>query len=56
MKVSLDDSFDPSAFLVAGIFAGISTAERQYTPFGTGAQGFGTYYEVPWQIKRLATV
>ena len=26
MKVSLDDSFDPSAFLVAGIFAGISMA------------------------------
>jgi hypothetical protein len=44
MKVSLDDSFDPSAFLVAGIFAGISMAERQYTSFGTGAQGFGKYY------------
>lgn len=44
MKISLDDSFDPSAFLVAGIFAGISMAERQYTPFGTGAQGFGKYY------------
>jgi hypothetical protein len=44
MKLSLDDSFDPSAFLVAGIFAGISMAERQYTPFGTGAQGFGKYY------------
>jgi hypothetical protein len=44
MKVSLDDSFDPAAFLVAGIFAGISMAERQYTPFGTGAQGFGKYY------------
>ena len=44
MKVSLDDSFDPSAFLVAGIFAGISMAERQYTPFGTGAEGFGKYY------------
>jgi hypothetical protein len=44
MKVSLDDSFDPSAFLVAGIFAGISMAERQYASFGTGAQGFGKYY------------
>jgi hypothetical protein len=44
MKVSVDDSFDPSAFLVAGIFAGISMAERQYTSFGTGAQGFGKYY------------
>ena len=44
MKVALDDSFDPSAFLVAGIFAGLSMAEKQYTSFGTGAQGFGKYY------------
>jgi hypothetical protein len=44
MKVSLDDSFDPSAFLVAGIFAGMSMAEKQYGSFGTGAQGFGKYY------------
>jgi hypothetical protein len=44
MKVSLDDSFDPSAFLVAGIFAGLSMAQRQYTSFGTGAQGFGKYH------------
>ena len=45
MKVSLDDSFDPSAFLVAGIFAGISMAQKQYSSFGGGAQGF-------WQILR----
>jgi hypothetical protein len=44
IKVSFDDSFDPSAFLVAGIFAGISMAERGYTSFGAGAQGFGKYY------------
>ena len=44
MKVSLDDSFDPSAFLVAGIFAGVSMAQKQYSSFGTGAQGFGKYY------------
>jgi hypothetical protein len=44
MKVSFDDSFDPSAFLVAGIFAGISMAQKQYSSFGTGAQGFGKYY------------
>jgi hypothetical protein len=57
MKVSLDDSFDPSAFLVAGIFAGTSMAERQYTLFGTGAQGFGKYYGGAFaQIKRLATL
>ena len=44
MKVALDDSFDPSAFLVAGIFAGLSMAQQQYSSFGTGAQGFGKYY------------
>src|SRR5579862_373490 len=44
MKVSLDDSFDPSAFLVAGIFAGVSMVQKQYSSFGTGAQGFGKYY------------
>ena len=44
MKVALDDSFDPSAFLVAGIFAGLSMAQKQYSSFGTGAQGFGKCY------------
>ena len=43
-KVALDDSFDPSAFLVAGVFAGMSMAERQYQSFGQGAEGFGKYY------------
>ena len=44
MKVSLDDSFDPSAFLVAGIFAGVSMVQKQYSSFGTGAPAFGKYY------------
>lgn len=44
LKVALDDSFDPSAFLVAGVFAGVSMAQRQYGSFGHGAQGFGKYY------------
>jgi hypothetical protein len=43
-KVAVDDSFDPSAFLVAGVFAGISMAQRQYPHFGQGAEGFGKYY------------
>jgi len=43
-KVALDDSFDPSAFLVAGVFAGVAMAQRQYSSFGQGAQGFGKYY------------
>jgi hypothetical protein len=44
MKVAFDDSFDPSAFLVAGVFAGLSMVQKQYGSFGTGAQGFGKYY------------
>jgi hypothetical protein len=44
LKVALEDSFDPSAFLVAGVFAGVAMAQRQYSSFGQGAQGFGKYY------------
>jgi hypothetical protein len=44
MKVAIDDSFDPSAFLVAGIFAGMSRLQNQYPSFGTGALGFAKYY------------
>ena len=43
-KLAFDDSFDPSAFLVAGFFGGISMAQNQYPPFGQGATGFGKYY------------
>ena len=42
-KLALDDSFDPTAFLVAGIFAGSSMAQRQYH-FEQGATGFAKYY------------
>jgi len=40
-KLAFDDSFDPTAFLVAGIFAGSSMAQHQYSSFGQGAEGFG---------------
>jgi hypothetical protein len=42
-RVAFDDSFDPTAFLVAGVFAGSSMAEKQYD-FGQGAKGFAKYY------------
>jgi len=44
MKVAFQDSFDPTAFLVAGIFAGVAMAQNQYSSFGHGTQGFGKYY------------
>lgn len=43
-KLALQDSFDPTAFLVAGVFAGTAMAQRQYPPFGQGTEGFGKYY------------
>ena len=43
LKIAFDDSFDPSAFLVAGVFAGSSMAQRQYA-FGQGMEGFAKYY------------
>jgi hypothetical protein len=43
-KIAVFDSLDPSAFLVAGVFAGINMAQTQYPSFGTGAAGFGKYY------------
>ncbi|MGA8618143.1 MAG: hypothetical protein WB660_06425 [Candidatus Sulfotelmatobacter sp.] len=55
MRVSLDDSFDPAAFLVAGIFAGVAMAQRQYSSFGPGAQGFGKYYGGAFADQQLET-
>jgi len=43
-KLAFDDSFDPTAFLVAGVFAGTSMAQDQYRQFGQGAKGYGKYY------------
>jgi hypothetical protein len=43
-KLAFDDSFDPTAFLVAGVFAGSSMLQHQYSSFGQGAEGFGKYY------------
>ncbi|MBV8207890.1 MAG: hypothetical protein JO041_13955 [Acidobacteria bacterium] len=44
LKVAADDSFDPAAFLVAGVFAGTSMLQNQYASFGGGPAGFGKYY------------
>jgi hypothetical protein len=42
-KLAFQDSFDPTAFLVAGVFAGTSMAQRQYA-FDDGVAGFAQYY------------
>ncbi len=38
------DSFDYSAFIFAGILAGVSMAEDSYPEFHQGAAGYGRYY------------
>lgn len=43
-KLAFYDSFDPSAFLVAGVFAGSSMAQNQHRGYGQGAEGYGRYY------------
>lgn len=43
-RLAFNDSFDPTAFLVAGVFAGSSMLQHQYRSFGQGAAGFGKYY------------
>jgi hypothetical protein len=38
------DSFDYSAFIFAGLLAGVSQAENSYPEFRQGAAGYGRYY------------
>ena len=43
-KIAFDDSFDPSAFLVAGALAGLADAQNQYRDYGDGAAALGKYF------------
>lgn len=38
------DSFDYTAFIFAGMLAGVAQAEDSYPEFGQGAAGYGRYY------------
>ena len=42
--LATQDSFDYSSFVSAGLFAGISQANKSYPEFGQGAEGYGRYY------------
>ena len=42
--LATQDSFDYSAFLVAGVFTGISYGRNSYPELHQGASGFGRYY------------
>ena len=56
MKVAFDDSFDPEAFLVAGVFAGLGMAQRQCASFGPGAEGLANTMEEHSPIKQSGTL
>ncbi len=43
-KLAFYDSFDPSAFLVAGVYAASAMAQNQHRGYGQGAEGYGRYY------------
>ena len=42
--LATQDSFDYSAFIYAGIFAGAAMAQESQPQFGQGAAGYGIYY------------
>jgi hypothetical protein len=55
-RMGFDDSFDPSAFLVAGVFAGIAEAQNQYRDFGDGAPALGKYYAAAFADQAIGNM
>lgn len=47
------DSFDQSAFVLAGIYAGVGQWQRQYPEFGLGAAGFAKRYATAYADQVL---
>ena len=44
LTIAIKDTFDPYAFPVAGLFAGVAQLENQYPSWGHGADGYGKRY------------
>lgn len=42
--LATEESFDYSSFVSAGLYAGISQANKSYPEFDQGARGYGRYY------------
>lgn len=55
-KVAFDDSFDPTAFLVAGVFAGSAMAQREYPQFGHGFGAVSKYYGGAFADQSIANM
>ena len=43
-RLATADSFDPTAFVLAGLYAGFGQLDHQYPEFGLGASGFAKRY------------
>jgi len=54
-KIAFDDSFDPSAFLVAGALAGLADAQNQYD-YGDGAAALGKYFAAAFADQAIGNM
>jgi hypothetical protein len=55
-KIAVDDSFDPSAFLVAGVLAGLADAQNSYREYGDGAESLGKYYAAAFADQAIGNM
>jgi hypothetical protein len=55
-KIAFDDSFDPSAFLVAGALAGLADAQNQYRDYGDGAAALGKYFAASFADQAIGNM
>jgi hypothetical protein len=55
-KIAFDDSFDPSAFLVAGVLAGLADAQNSYREYGDGAESLGKYYAASFADQAIGNM
>jgi hypothetical protein len=55
-KIAFDDSFDPSAFLVAGVLAGVADWQNQNRDYGDGAAALGKYYAASFADQAIGNM
>ncbi|HWY53137.1 MAG TPA: hypothetical protein VNZ03_01665 [Terriglobales bacterium] len=55
-KIAFDDSFDPSAFLVAGVLAGLADAQNSYREYGDGAESLGKYFAASFADQAIGNM
>jgi len=55
-KIAVSDSFDPSAFLVAGALAGLADAQNSYREYGDGAEALGKYFAASFADQAIGNM